>query len=154
MTHLSQNQLTSLGWKLQRTESTSRATGRKQMRVLGSRKRFLLPTVIAYMYGKNYFIRHCAIDKTILSGLSSQFCWSEFSVLLMCSCQRYHTLTHETARICISVHNYTGESKEVCMFLCLLIWILHVFCQLMDVASQDTNLSIRNTFITQGLVPH
>lgn len=153
MAHLSQSfSQKSLDLKLQRRESTSRPTGIKQMQVLGSRKCFLLLTVIVYMYGKNCFIRHCVVDKTILSGLSSQLCWSEFSTMWFY--QRDHTLAYEAARICISIPDYIGDSKQVACFCVSLFGISPVLCRLMDVSSQVTNLSIRNSSITQRQIPH
>lgn len=142
MTHLAQNQVTSLGWKLQRTESNSS----HRCKTDSSAWKLVTYSHSVHVWRKNYLMRHCAINKTILSGLSSQFC----SIHLMCFYQRHHTLTYETARICIPVHNYTGGSKEVCMFLCLLIWDLA--CA--GCCFPRTNLSIRNSFITQRLVPH
>lgn len=53
-----QNQVARLRWKLQRTASTSGATGIIQMEVAGSQKYFLLPTLRVHMYEQNYFISH------------------------------------------------------------------------------------------------
>lgn len=88
------------------------------MQVFGSTKSFLLPTVTAHTYEEYYFITRCAKDK----GINKRSFFTAFTVLIFNTIsvvlsEGSHAGICKTARIRVSVHNYTGASKGLCIFL-------------------------------------